>query len=634
MGGILGVFYFDKRPVDPMLLDRMADSIKHRGVDGIQQWINGSVGMVHLQLWTTPEAVHEKQPLVDETGTLCITLHGRVDNRDELMGLLANKGVSLRVNTDAEIILQAYRVWGEDCPQKVIGDFAFVIWDEKQQQLFCARDTSGWKPFCYYRDHERFIWASEFAPFFEVGDILLEPNEGRVGEYLASSMVSKEETLYKDILRLPPAHYMIVRSEGITLHRYWGIEDVKDIRYRTDNEYADHFRDLFKGVVRSQMRAYQRIGADLSGGLDSSSVVGMVQTLFQQGLVDDTGFETFSLVFPRLECDESFYIQEVIQKWNLNANLIDPREFDPPSSVDDVHSHHYFPVYPNGTMGYPLKKIVQNKSFRVLLTGHGGDDWFTGSNFHYADLIRQLKLVQLYRQLHDDSKVQGIVHFPRHILFRRGIVPLIPPKLFEGMRRILRKRDSIPDWITPTFAEKIHLTERNRKGMIDWRSFSSIAQGHLYSSATSGWAVHGLEMEERLTAHFCFEQRQPFHHRSIVEFGLGIPEEQRWRGDVTKYMLRHAMQEILPKAVQQRRSKAEFSILVPPDLEAQAGEGFFTSLIIEDMGWVVGDKVRELYQRMLILWNKGDSGYTSPAWTLWMIFGIELWYREIMVNRK
>src|SRR5262245_47171197 len=143
MSGIAAIYNLDGRPVDPQLLKRMTDAIAHRGPEGINHWIKGSVGLGHCMLQTTPESWHEKQPVIDETGELCLTLDGRVDNREELKVALEAKGARLRDDTDAELVLKAYEVWTENSAEKILGDFAYVIWDGRRRQLFCARDSVG-----------------------------------------------------------------------------------------------------------------------------------------------------------------------------------------------------------------------------------------------------------------------------------------------------------------------------------------------------------------------------------------------------------------------------------------------------------------------------------------------------------
>ena len=196
-------------------------------------------------------------------------------------------------------------IGGTECPARIIGDFSFVIWDKRQEQLFCVRDAVGNKPFVYFLDGRKFLWASELHQLLEDPAVSREPNEGMIGEYLAVNITHSEETLYKGILRLPPAHSLLVKAGRVVKHRYWEVDFGKELQYRRDDDYAEHFKEVFSEAVRCCLRSHRPIGAYLSGGLDSSSVVCMAQTIYEQGLAVDRGFETFSMLYPGLSCDES-----------------------------------------------------------------------------------------------------------------------------------------------------------------------------------------------------------------------------------------------------------------------------------------------------------------------------------------
>ena len=161
MSGIAGIYYLDGRPVEGMDVQRMIDSIAHRGPDGCGVWTDGSVGLGHRMLWTTPESLHEKLPLTNKSGDLTITADARIDNRDELISALNFNGRPRETITDSEIILAAYEKWGEKCPEELLGDFSFAIWDKRKQIVFCGRDHFGVKPFYYHLSEKIFTYASE-----------------------------------------------------------------------------------------------------------------------------------------------------------------------------------------------------------------------------------------------------------------------------------------------------------------------------------------------------------------------------------------------------------------------------------------------------------------------------------------
>ena len=537
----------------------------------------------------------------------------------------------LRTDTDAELVLRAYESWDETCPEHIIGDFAFVIWDRRKKRLFCARDILGMKPFYYYSDDRTFLCGSEPQQLFADPTIRREPNEGMIGEYLARAITDQEETLYRGVFRLPPAHLLIVQPGRLRKARYWDIDAARKIRYGTDAEYAEHFSAIFKEAVRCRLRSYGRVGAYLSGGLDSSAVVGLVQSLYREGALADSGFETFSMLFPGLPCDESPYIRDVVQMWGIKPNAVYPKESDGARYATQVRRHHDFPNYPNGSMSDCLKALAQAKGFRVLLTGLGGDDWLIGSFCHYADLLRRFRIVALIQQARFDSRVSTMVVLPSSV-YQYGFKLLLPQTVRRVARWLLR-REGFPRWMDPHFAHRIHLAERLRRQAVR-RPFSTFAQEDLYRQGFSGFAAHFAEVEERSASWFGLEQRHPFHDKRIIEFALALPEEQRWRRDQPKFVLRQAMQGLLPETVRLRLTKADFSHVFAEALQVQGGERLFDSLTIASMGWVNGARVHEMYRELSQLYAKGDRRYTRHVWPLWLAYGIELWFNTVFLKRE
>lgn len=632
MSGTAGIYNRDGRDINPELLSRMTDAIAQRGLDGSGKWINGPVGLGHQMLWTTPESTLEKQPLCDDTATRCLTFDGRIDNRKELRTSLNTQGVMLRTDTDAEMVLAAYTCWGITCPNRILGDFAFAVWDGPHRRLFCARDILGMRPFYYYADNHTFLFASELQQILQIPSIPREPNEGMIGEYLVSAVNNKNETLYKGIFRLPPAHFLIITPDRIHMDRYWDIEPTKEIRYGSDQEYADHFLDIFKKSVHCRMRAHGRVGAQLSGGLDSSSVACVAQSLINTGAVSKNGFETFSIVFPGWNCDESVYIEAVKQKWRMKSNPVPPTVRNRSWYEAQVDRYLDIPDYPNGSMSDAIEHLAQKKGFRVLLTGLGGDEWFTGNEYRYADLLKHLKIQTFIRQARQDRYVASLLPVPSNPLWRWTLNPFIPAPVQQGIRR-LKNGQNRSAWINPAFSRSIGLPDRVRKD-IDWHTFSSFARAAHYTNSTSGFQTHAIEMEERSASSFGIELRHPFHDRRMVEFGMALPETQRFRNNQKKFVLRKAMGHYLPESVLRRHDKAEFSQIIMETLQAQGEESPFDDLTIADMGWVDENEIRRMYPRMNKLDRGNDEQYYLDGWSLWHVFGIELWFNHVFKNKR
>ena len=627
MSGIAGIYNLDGRPVDPALLKRMTDVTSHRGPDGVGHWIDGPVGLGHRMLCTTPESRRESQPLLDETERLCLTFDGRIDNREELAKSLKAKGALLRDDTDAELVLKAYQCWGIQSLKHIVGDFALVLWDGHNRQLFCARDFLGLKPLYYVHTAKVFLFGSELKQLFEDETIRREPNEGMIGEYLASAITDKEETLLKNVFRLPHGHYLLIRPGLFQKHSYWAIP-TREVRYRRDEEYAEHFLEIFKEAVRCRLRSHTPVGVSLSGGVDSSSIMVVAQALCNEGEVPTAKCEAFSLVFPGLPCDESLYIQDVMRFCGASGHHVLQPQVDIDYYPRQAAAYYDFPGYPNGCMARPIKGMLQEKGYRVLLDGVGGDEWLTGSCSD-ADLWRNFRLWDLLARI-------SIQPYSRNETSR--VTTDVPWRLAAATRGPRRRIAGLftshaPDhsWINEDFALRTNLHERIHNS--DSRQlFLNTPQKEIYESATNGYQIQAFEIEERDAALSGYEQRQPFNDQRLVEFALTLPERQRYRGGQSKHILRRAMLSLLPDAVRERKTKSHFGHLFAQALLAQGEKKLFDSLSIDAAGWVNAEQVRHMYLQMKSLFEKGNQEYVNQIWPLWMISAIEVWFNSVIMD--
>ncbi len=622
MSGVAGVYCLDGRPVDPTLLRRLTETVAHRGPDGEGYWTDGPVGLGHRISRTTPESLGEKQPLLDETGALCLVLDGRVDNRDELAAWLRAAGVHLRAGTDAELVLQAYALWGDGCPARIVGDFAVAIWDGRRRRLFCARDPLGIRPFYYRVDGRTFVWGSELRQLLDALELRLEPNEGVVGEYLSSRLVDLEETLYRGVLRLPPGHVLTVEDGRVRTARYFDVDPRREIRYRSDDEYAEHFREIFREAVRCRLRSLAPAAVFLSGGLDSSSIVGMAVRLVREGGVPGPGFEAYSLDFSHPAAAERGWTDDVARAWDLPVRRVSPDRAVPPSLARQVAALRDFPDLPNTHPWGLLLDEARRRGARTALWGYGGDEWLTGDTAHCADLLRRLRLLALARQVRDDIRTLNRLGGPA-VGLADGIgwcvLPLVPRPVKRLVRRL--RRWDVPGWIAPDFARRVGLQERLARDVAE-PPFPTLAQRAIHRQLRSGWSAAEYEMVDRFEAPRAVESRFPFNDRRLIEFALALPEEQRWRGRETKFILRRAAGDLLPSSVARRPTKADFTYLYADSLEREGGAAALAGLRLAADGFVSGDRVLEMYRRL----RAGDIGCLGP---LWMILATEQWYRTM-----
>ena len=297
MSGIAGILHFDGRPVEPGQVEAMTAAMQYRGPDGIHHWRKGNVALGQCMLRTTPESLEETQPLTNEDESLVLVMDGRVDNWEELRRELLGQGAVLRTRADAELVLRAYEVWGRECLRHIDGDFALVIWDARRHEAFCARDRMGNKPFTYHWTGSTLYFASEQQAILRQPEVPQVLNEGMVAEYLAAQWFSNTETLWQGILRLEAAHSMGVSPAGPTLNRYWAPDLQASLSFRNDAECAEHYRALLFDVVRRLSRSMAPIACEVSGGLDSSAIFAVADSLQRGRQFGAPGLEGYTLDF-------------------------------------------------------------------------------------------------------------------------------------------------------------------------------------------------------------------------------------------------------------------------------------------------------------------------------------------------
>ncbi len=551
MSGISGTYSLDGRPAEEFLLRRMTASIVHRGPDGIRHWMDGPVGFGHLALQTTPESVIEKQPLTNADSTLCLTMDGRIDNRSELRHLLESHGFSPRHDTDAELVLQAYECWKENCPGWLIGDFAFAVWDARKGQLFCARDYVGVRPFYYYRSASVFAFASEIRSLLVPGLAFCRLNESRLVDFLIPHLDrdDEESTFYQGVLRLPAGHSLTVGSGGrFAIRDYWDLKAPATLKLSSLGEYGEAFREVFVEAVRCRLRSIHPVGATLSGGVDSSSVVCTTREMLATGLKEP--LHTISLVdADESMCGETPYIREVLQGGRLIPHIVRSDQVSAMTeqmtgSDEPFEIANYFPNWYNFA-------TVSKAGVRVLLDGVSGDH-VTPPYTYLATLVRSLKWSTLHKELAFGSKY--FRQNPFSALASDGLGPIMPGLL--PLWRWLRRRKPTPNpedsIINRDFALRMGISERmDLRRNILWKASQDIGTLHAWSF-TNGVLPFFFEHSGRLAATMGVEPRHPFSDRRVIEFFLSLPLEMKTYSPLPKRVIRAGMEGLLPEKVRLR----------------------------------------------------------------------------------
>lgn len=556
MSGIAGIFYRDNRPVYNEQLEKIGKALSHRGPDGISYYLHDSIGLVHCMLHDTPESLFEKLPYQTKDKRFVITFHGRIDNREELCKK-TDWHKPLTETPDSHLILAAYDKWGNGCSEYLLGDFAFAIWDEKEQKLFCARDHMGIKPFYYYLDDKCFVFASEIKGILALPQIPRAMNEERVADYFTSVVIDKESTFYKNISRLSPGHIFIVKAEKITINRFHQFRPTL-LQSTTDSEYEEQFREIFADAVRCRLRSNFLIGSYLSGGLDSASIVCTAAGLFADLI--PSKFQTFSGIFDKLtQCDERKYFLPVIKRYNLISHQLPIDNINPSVAYKQLMNDEDEPFWaPHVFMSMALLSIARKAGIRVLLDGHDGDSAISHGYSLFTELALSGKIIQLAKCFEESgvnsqkSTIKKIfqLYWNIYCIKIRGVFLITPFKM--GRLEVMNK-------LNPKFARKTKVKQRLVEQFRFLPVFGQKESLYHYNNITQPMHPYALEFLERIAIKYGIITRYPFFDKRLIEFCLAIPAKQKFQFGMNRSIVRRALSDLLPDEVACRRSKTDFT---------------------------------------------------------------------------
>lgn len=556
MSGIVGLWNPDGRPAAPEEIARMVEAIAHRGPDGRRILVDGPAALGYLHFETRTRPLPIVQPFADTEAGLVLVLDGRIDNREELESELESRGLAVRGGSDAELILRAYQLWGVECPGHLLGDFAFAIWDSRNRRFFCARDQMGVKPFVYhYAQTSLFAFSNEINGIIALDRVPRRLNEYRLADYLVEELDRQDTvgTFYEGIQRLPGGHCLVAERDSIRVWRYWKPVLKEDRRYRSLKECADAFRALLMKATSDRIRDTDRIACALSGGLDSTSVVGAARELL--GGPTKANLATFSLVDHGGQ-DALDMIRSVADQGGIDSHLVWPedvtvenfdlagfiRNCDEPFDVDQ------------GWFDWISYRAAHENGSRVFFDGYDGDQMHPHANF-LGTLIRTghwLAAIRDARQLSEDWKLSSW-----RMLARSGIYPAFPRAtcgLIKLKRRIWKPSGDSPiEWIDEDLARRTCVAER----IADRRQALLIASRDrllLHSLAfTTGLVSFALEYFDKCARLQSLELRHPLWDRRVAEFLTSLPLQQKVQFPASKNIMRMATSDLLPEPVLRQR---------------------------------------------------------------------------------
>ncbi len=571
------------------------------------------------------------QPMGTPDGQLWIVFNGEIYNYIELRDELQALGYVFTTRSDTEVILYAYREWGEACLQLFNGMWAFALWDAGRHRLFCGRDRFGIKPFYYYHEGNSLAFASEIKALLGLPGIPRRPDPAIIYDYLSANQLDHTaETFFEGIEQLPPAHYLIYQADSFSIHRYWELARPETGDSPNIEDYAQEFAALLTDAVRLHLRSDVSIGTCLSGGLDSSAIVCLANHLLfdlekQRSQAIEGQQKTFSSCSEDLRYDERRFIEPVLQTTRAEQNYVFP---DPSRLVDDLPRLIYHQDEPFGSLSiyaqWCVMELARQRRVKVLLDGQGGDELLGGyhSYFDYfwAGLLSHGHWKTLgaewaaYRQLYRGGSLGMIAHTLR---------PFAPAWMLSAARRL--KRGGGLGWqvlgLSPDFARAY------RRRQLDVIPLSPDPfTNALHTSLTRTSLPKLLHYEDRNSMAHSIEARVPFLDYRLVEFSHNLPADQKIHAGMTKVILRQALKGILPEAVRTRTDKMGF---VTPEKEwlATALKPWFDEIVNSN-----SFRSRPYFnpaeiQAALRAHAQGQTDLTALAWR-WV--NLECWLRQMI----
>lgn len=537
MSGFIAIFNLDGKPINRRLLQTLTHTLKFRGPDREDIWISKHVGMGHTLFRTTNEAQYEQQPATLD-GKAWITSSARIDNRINLVNKLGmTNEINLDQTPDSELILHAYRKWGEKCLEHLLGDFAFVIWDSQEKKIFCAKDRFGMRQLHYANINNNFIVCNSLDTLRQHPNISEELNDKAIAGFLLfgdHAWLDKSFTMFKDINSLLPAHKLIMQNGKISITKYWDIpSNLPLLNYKNKSDYIEHFREIFKTSVEDRLRT-PSIVISMSGGMDSSSIAATVRELEKDKRIKSTKVQAVTSVYDRLfSSQERYYAGIVSEHLNIPIHYVpaDDYPFIESKTLTTRPLEEYTATY-----WRDFKKNVASYS-RVVLTGKSADNLL-----YFSPAIHSLKesnYLDLLSNIYQLRKQYGKM-----------------PPLGTGIRSFLKKGFKrktatdpypFPKWFNPEF-------EKNMNLKYLWKAV--LQQNHLPQHPRHPKAYHLLTAPDwnqddfYMDSNFTFaEERDPFLDLRLIEFLFALPSIPWF---FNKHILRESMRGILPNEIIER----------------------------------------------------------------------------------
>lgn len=608
MSGLLGLVDLSGAPIQPELLRSLAEAAAYRAPGGITFQLLEGAGLAHFALHTAD------RPLL--SSRISVLFDGRLDNRPELIGRLAPaKGAD---SLDAELVLAAYHEWGDACPEHLLGDFAFAVWDTPRRRLLCAVDPLGIKPLHWAYTGSGLCFASDAVMVFGHPEVPADFNEMEIAAYLAGQCESPTQSFFAAVHRLPPGHFLVAEEGEVRLEHYWSPR-LTEIRYARDEDYADRFREIFERAVTDRLRTGgSSAGVAMSGGLDSTSVAAMACR-------GNRDLRAYTFAFNRLsECDERSYSRLMTEELGLIVEAIEAESLWDLEALAPLPHSPDTPFVGWRTCYQEILRRMQARGSRVLLMGHGGDDLLRGNSRVYSERLWRGDLsalgeVRAFSQHHNVLLLRALYNY--------FVRPHLPVDAYHSWRG--KGTAVLPPWTDRGFRQRNRLEKRG-ESLRARKIFTRRSRQEMYSDLTATppyWRL--ANWHDRNAASFGVEVRHPFLDRELVEYLLAIPGEQIFRLDGYKSLLRRSMTDIIPDRIRLRPDKTGFVPFLSLMLRERAANEV-TELLRSPTSVDLGIFNERALRSAFSEFRFKNAALLRP---LWYSVSLEIWLRRCHVFR-
>ncbi|WP_273851276.1 asparagine synthase-related protein [Guptibacillus spartinae] len=557
MSAITGIYHVNKKPITTDVVNNVMGSLKEFPCDDSQFWLKENVFLGCHAQWITPESINEQQPFYDYEKQLVITSDAIIDNRSELFDMLQIDHGDRKTMTDNQLILLAYIKWGENTPKFLIGDFAFMIWDERQQEFFGARDFSGSRTLYYYYSDQKFAFCSINKPLFQLPYIKPNLREEWLGDFLSIpwnfESIDTTSTVFEDINQLPPSHSISISHGQLKLTRYNTLIEGEKLKLKSNEEYEEALKEVFERAVTSRLRTHRKVGAHLSGGLDSGSVVGIAANSLKR---ENKQLHTFSYIPAkdfvdwtpknRLADERPLIKATVNYVGNINDNYLDLEGKTPFFDIDDWLDVLEMP-YKFFENTFWLKGIFEeahSQNIGVLLNGQRGNwtiSWGPALEYQ-ARLLKKMQLMKLYNEISLYSENIGVS--------KSRIFSIVRRKIFS-MSSLKKQPSQFIQMINPEFENKLNSFDKLRDYGIDLNGNSNDNVYDIKKKQFQDlfyWNITGT-YGSKLSLRYSLWDRDPTNDLRVARFCLSVPEEQFVNEGLSRSLIRRSMKNILPDEV-------------------------------------------------------------------------------------